>query len=119
MNRLASRSGQYAEDQLPEPGALEYLLNYLSEVGEAKVNGEHLCVIGWEDFSTWSAMTGIQLSPGETLALRRLSAAYVDQQWRSKDASCPSPTLDEERSRASVEKKIGSLFALLRKPKNE
>lgn len=116
MDRYAKEAGQYAEDQLPDAGPLAYLLGYLSEVGEARVNGESLSATGWEELSAWASITCTPVTPGELLALRRLSHAYVDQQFRSKDPQCQPPCLQQnkEKARDRMERRMDVNFALFK-----
>lgn len=103
--------------QLPEIGELGFLVDYLSEIGEARFSGESITPIDWVDIHAWSVMTGTALSTGESLALRRLSHAYVDQCHKSKESSCVAPCFDAEKARVTVAHKLESFFAMLRSNK--
>lgn len=113
MVRL-SETSEEDEDELPDPGPLEYLINYLSELGEAEISGGHLSVIGWQTMNAWADNTGVNLTAGESLAIRRLSSAYVSQYYQSEQASCPAPYLARIPVREEIESKMKSLFSMLR-----
>jgi hypothetical protein len=110
-------SGEDPDFQLPEKGPLEYLIHYLSEIGEAELNGENLTTIGWVTMKAWSEMTGTQLTSGEALGIHQLSSVYVSQYYQSNDPSCPAPHFDVIPVRDEVAYKMKSLFAMLRSPK--
>lgn len=56
----------------------------------------------------------MKLTPGELVAIRGLSCAYVNQYHSSRDPACQAPHLGELPSRATVEHKLKSLFGLMR-----
>lgn len=103
---------------MPDPGQLEYLINYLSEIGEAEIDGGHLSIIGWRTMQAWADMTGIKLTAGEALGLRRLSGAYVNQYYQSESSSCPAPHMAKIPAREEVARKMKSLFSMLRSHDN-
>lgn len=47
--------------------------------------------IGWEALAAWSAMTGVELDPWEARTIRRLSKAFVAEQFDARKPSCPAP----------------------------
>jgi len=99
---------------LPEIGPLEHIVAWLVEIGEAQQTGGGLATVTWQELRAWAAASGLTLSPFEYQALRRLSAAYVDQYYAAHGTNVASPCFEADRDR--VEEKARSLFALLRRP---
>lgn len=118
MTRLAETADEEPDYQMPDPGPLEYLLGYLAEIGEAEISGGHLSIIGWRTMQAWADMTGVRLTAGEALGLRRLSSAYVSQYYQSESSSCAAPHLATIPAREEVASKMKSLFSMLRSPAN-
>jgi len=112
--RISEISDDEPEFQLPDKGELDYLINYLSEIGEAELNGGNLTLIGWERMQAWSNMTGTILTAGEALGLRSLSGAYVSQYYHASDSACPAPHIESLPARDEVAEKMKSLFTMLR-----
>ena len=99
---------------MPDIGDAGYLLDYLAEIGEARLIGESIVKIDWQEIYAWAQLTSTHLTPGETLALRRLSGAYVDQFYKSKDRGCFSPITPEVPRRDLIAQKVKSIFSILR-----
>ena len=99
---------------MPEAGLLLYLIEALSEIGEAKFTGEVVSPIDWTDIKSWSDVTGADLNPGEANAIRVLSSAYVAQYYESLDKGCPPPNIERLKNREVVATKIKGLFSMLR-----
>lgn len=114
---LAEVSDEDPDFQFPDKGPLEYLINYLSEIGEAELNGENLTSIGWQTMRAWAEMTGTKLTSGEALAVHQLSGVYVSQYYQSSDAACPAPHLGNLPARDEIADKMKSLFSMLRSNK--
>lgn len=102
------------EYQLPDAGLAGYLVDALTEIGEAKFTGEHITSIGWIEISAWMAATKSNLTPGEAVALRNLSSVYVTQHYLSLDAACVSPNIEKPKDPEIVAGKMKNLFAMLR-----
>ena len=102
------------EYHLPEV-ELRYLLDVLSEIGEAKVGEKSLMPIEWIDIKSWADLTGSNLTPREYSVLKMLSHVYVRQYNESLEVNCPSPHLARLPDSATVEQKLKSLFAMFRK----
>lgn len=62
----------------------------------------------------WSQLTATVLTPGEVLAVRHLSAVYVDQYHKSERPECTAPHIGELPARDAVADKMKTLFAMLR-----
>lgn len=99
---------------MPPVGELEYLVTALSEIGEGKISGERLTSIDWVDIKAWMDVTGGFLTPGESEALRSLSAAYVSQYYPSMESDCPSPNIEKPKDKDVIASKLKSMFAMLR-----
>lgn len=100
---------------MPEIGAADYLVQILSEIGEAKLSGDHITAIDWPDIQAWSDVTGANLTPGESITIKGLSSVYVAQYYDSLDPSCASPNIERLKDREVIAGKIKSLFSMLRK----
>jgi len=77
--------------------------------------------LDWPTIKSWSDLFEIELDPQELYALRRLSAAYVDQSQKSKDKSCPPPWVDPDQlDRQKIADKVSSQFdAIIKRRKDK
>mgnify|MGYP007065673354 CR=1 FL=1 len=100
---------------MPDMGVADYFTSLLSEVGEARLNGERIASLTWEEIRAWQCATGVQISPGEAESIRYLSSCYVSQYYQSIEPECPAPHIERPRNREEVASKMKSLFAMLRK----
>lgn len=117
---LASESqGCEPDYDLPDIGDAEYLVSYLSEVGEGQADGGNLRPTNWSDFDSWIGATGTRLTAGEVVAMKRLSVAYVAQYNDSFGAGCPPPSINEAPQKEVVENKMKMLFSMLRGSKKD
>ena len=73
-----------------------------------------ICAISWLEIKAWADLTGKSLGQNDYEILMRLSAAYVNQYYKSEDKSCPSPHLGEPKTRDFVESQMRTLFAMMR-----
>ena len=89
-------------------------MSILSEIGEAMQSGDGLVSVTWGDILAWSEMTGSNLTPGESEAIRFLSAAYVALYYESRESGCLAPNIERLKDREIVAGKMKSLFAMLR-----
>jgi len=99
---------------MPDIGEAEYFTSLLSEVGEARLTGERIASLSWEELRAWMEATGADITPGVAESLRYLSSCYVSQYYDSMEPGCPSPHLEAPRNREEVVSKMKSLFAMLR-----
>jgi len=88
--------------ELPEVDGAEYILAYLMEVGPVSHGGMGMAPISYQEIQAWSTLTGTNLSPWDSLMLRQLSRAYVNQYNESKDPHSQAPyeeamTLEQKR----------------------
>lgn len=113
--------GQKAEAEgmpllMPPVSDAAHLVGYLFEVGPLSWAGMGEVPVSQVDIQAWQANTGIELEAWEARALRRLSAAYVDQLCKSRAPACPQPWAPEvlpEDTRTAVHNKVkGALSAL-------
>jgi len=104
---------------MPEIGEAGYLVGYLSEIGEAISTGTSLAPIGWRDVKAWSECGGVALAPDEYKALIRLSRAYVAEYFKADGVECDMPHVRQMPTKAAVEQRMKSLFAMLREPADE
>lgn len=95
-------------------GEAGYIIDALSEIGEAKSHGDSLVQIEWQDIRAWIEITGATISPGEAEAMKSLSGAYVTQFYQSLDSGSTSPVLSKPQNREAVDAKMKSLFSMLR-----
>jgi len=104
---------------LPDVEESQYLLDALFEIGLSKMAGDRLTSIDWQDIMAWVNVTGSNLTPGESVVIRHLSAVYVDQHYASLDSGCMSPHLAAPQNKVVIANKMKSLFAMLRVHKDE
>jgi len=100
--------------QIPELNGAETLVDIIKEIGFTKHTGDRLVPIDMESVRTWMQINLEWLSPGEVEALMTISAAYVDQHYKSQKRSCPSPNLPELPNRETVERKIKDMFSVMK-----
>jgi hypothetical protein len=100
---------------LPDLGEAVYFTSLLFEIGEARLSGERIASLSWEELRAWMDVTGSDISPGTAESLRHLSTCYVSQYYESIDPGCTSPHIETPPNREQVEGKMKSLFAMLRK----
>jgi len=104
---------------LPDVEESQYLLDALFEIGLSKMAGDRLTSIDWQDIMAWVNVTGSNLTPGESVVIRHLSAVYVDQHYASLDSGCMSPHLAAPQNKVVIANKMKSLFAMLKGIKND
>lgn len=102
--------------QLPPAGDAAHLVGHLFEVGPLAWAGMGEVPISHGDIAAWQANTGIELQAWEARALRRLSAAYVDQLGKSREPACNAPWAPEEvpeNTRDIVHRRMKSALSAL------
>lgn len=109
-NEMFKRQG--IRYKMPALGNMRYLVDYLAEIGEAKLAGSELTPNGWVDIVAWQEATGLKLEPRDAKALKMLSEAYVLQHVRSKDKNCMEP--GRRVAAPDVDEKIRKMVRLLR-----
>lgn len=61
----------------PPPSLIAYLWNWFLDLNIARTAGMEPNPITYQDFSAWSDVTGIRLSPWEVRVLKRLDSAFM------------------------------------------
>jgi hypothetical protein len=77
-----------------------YLLDVLFEIGISKSGGFGATPIEWADIKDYLIVTGSKLYREESLLLRQLSKAYVNQLHESKALNAKAPWSDKSRPAA-------------------
>lgn len=99
------------------PLPVEYIVDWLFEIGPSIAGSMGEAPIGWPDIAAWQELTGIEPDAWEARTLRRLSKAYVAQRHRSEDPKCPEPRLDESEAlkarRKDVAERLEAAFRML------
>jgi len=98
--------------KMPALGNMRYLIDYLAELGEAKLAGSDLAPNTWVDIVAWQDATGLRLEPRDAKALKMLSEAYVLQHMRSTDKNCPEP--GGKVAAPDVDEKLRKMVRILR-----
>lgn len=94
---------------MPEVEIGGYLLEYLSEIGEARPSGNSLTSIDWQEIKAWQMMTGVKISSWDAQMLKHLSGVYVGQYHQAEDPNCPPPAM-EIPSEAVLQRRLESLM---------
>jgi len=100
---------------MPDMGPLSHIIAWLMELGEVTSTAEGLTPLSWQEIEAWSRLTGLNVSPRESLALRRLSVAYIQEFYRSNNRDCMPPTLDKPDRNKRVEGRLKNAFKVMRK----
>lgn len=112
---LAETSGQEPEYNLPDVSQIQYLLDSLAELGQAKIVGGSIVAMDWSDINEWVKATGSKMTVSEKIALKRLSSEYALQYNKSLSNDELEPNIERPNNREVVANKMNSLFAMLRK----
>lgn len=99
----------------PEVTNGQYLLEYLSEIGEARSNGNTLSPIDWEEITAWQHLTGTDLSTWDARMLRHLSSVYVASYHKAEDPNCPPPWMPEQTSEKQLTRRLDQLIGAVSK----
>lgn len=86
-----------------------YLADWLFEVGPAAGDRE----IGYSDLAAWQDITGIELEPWEGRLLRRLSRAWLNEQWQARKAARPAPFSGIDDTPKSVRESVAEQMAAM------
>ena len=115
LDRLQATGSPLAE--LPELDGLQYLAEYLMEVGPVESTGMGPAPLSYREIASWSEATDTHLSPWDAQMLRHLSRVYVRAAHDAKEPSAPAPYRDAmniEQQRQSV---VAGFKALARRGK--
>lgn len=116
MTRAEKAKAEGMPLQLPPAGDAAYLVSHLFEVGPLAWAGMGEVPVSHVDIQAWQLNVGIELQAWEARALRRMSAAYVDQLAKSREAACVAPWAPEvlpEDARTVVHNKVKNAFRAL------
>lgn len=89
---------------------MPYIASWLEELGFCKSNGMGISGLEWLDIECWQKLTGKQLRPWESVALKRASEAYAVVWTNAKDASYPSPWQEHEIDPQILQDQIKAVF---------
>lgn len=82
----AARDEEFEPD-MPDPGAAQYLLSHLWQVGPTLGDS----AIDNTELRNYQENEGITLSPWECKTLRRLSIEYLNESHKATKPDCPPP----------------------------
>ena len=99
--------------EMPDIEHGAYLLEYLSEIGEARHNGQTLSPIDWQEIRAWQDATGIMLGAWEAKTIRHLSTVYASYYWEAGDPNCPAPWMPEQPSAERITKRLDNMMNVL------
>lgn len=118
IDRLALIGGEEPEYNLPWESATHYLVEMLSEIGEARSESGFLKSQSWAEINAWRDLNGIDLSGDEVKAIMDLSIAYSSQYNESVDVDCMQPNAPvDEVAVDRVSSKLSTFFKMLRASK--
>ena len=101
---------------MPDLEGGQHLLDYLEkEIGFCLPGASGPVAIPFTEIDSWSRLTQTQLSPGEALALRRLSRAWVDMFHEAKSPDCPMPWRPVVFDREAVSRGVASTLRRIAK----
>lgn len=82
-----------ARDEAPviPPNPASYLTTWLFEIGPTAIGGMGEGPLGYQDFTAWQAVSGIELMPWEARLLRRLSSEYMAERQRAEEPTALAP----------------------------
>lgn len=86
-------------DPPPLPPEADRIIAHLFEVGPATGDG----VVSWQELAAWEDLSCNLVEPWEATLLRRLSAEFVSTRDRARDANCPMPGTEVQRSQMAPE----------------
>jgi hypothetical protein len=97
---------------LPEILDCGNLLDYLKELGfDEKGGGFGAVPLTFQEIHSWAALTRTILTAWEVLALRKLSAAFVDQCRLAAKPDCPAPWQGYVDPTPEIQTKVSNFFA--------
>jgi hypothetical protein len=88
----------------------ESLLGYISELGYFSVSAFGAITLSFSDIFYWSRLTKINLVWWEVNALRKMSAAYIDQAEKAKEHLCAPPWQAETLATPEVREQVIGFF---------
>ena len=100
---------------LPEVHATAYLIDALNEIGQARMTGDRMTAIGWQEIDSWMRATGTKMRPWELNAIKSMSEAYVSQYYAFLKPGEPQPNSRQLPDKDVVTSRLKSLFSMMRK----
>jgi len=104
-----------ADLNLPEVHATAYLIDALNEIGQARMTGDRMTSIDWQEIESWKRATDSSMRPWELRAIKSLSEAYVSQYYASLKPGEPQPNSRQLPDKDVVTSRLKSLFSMMRK----
>ncbi len=89
-SRLRKLKDQGREPKHPDC-ALQYLVDYLFEVGPAGAGGFGPVPLSYQELLAWMTCMRRMLQPWEISMIRRLSIEWCAESDRAADGDCPAP----------------------------
>jgi len=105
-------------DDIPSKGRYEYLIHLLSDIGEAVHDGDRLAGQSWQELAAWKELSGVKLTPSESLIIHKLSRHYASMYNSFNGKSVASPA-SEAPTPESVAGRFETLFSMMRGNKND
>lgn len=99
------------EPDLP-PNPAPEIVDWLMDAGPVMLTGADRIPLTWTEIDNWSRGNLIRLTPWERRQIKRLSGAFLAASRDGEDPEAQAPWAPKELDRASVEKKVRSLFAM-------
>ena len=95
-HEILSISETYAKaKELPDVKGLDYLVQWITEIGLYKQAGFGITPIDWQDIKAWAELTETSLTSTEALALMSASRNYCHEYSMGSDPQRESP--DDDR----------------------
>lgn len=110
--RMESLQAKGLTPDIPDPGLASYLAGYLFEVGPVAHGGMGAAPISFTELQAWQQATGVDLTPWECKALRRLSFDHIAAGQDAQDEDSPAPyaaPITEDR-RSHVADAVRNIF---------
>jgi len=104
-----------ADLNLPDVIETAYLIDALNEIGQAKMSGDRMTAIDWQEIESWRRATESSMRPWELRAIKSMSEAYVSQYYASLEPGVVQPNAPELPDKNVVESRLKSLFSMMRK----
>lgn len=107
----AEARGEALEIELPAASA-DYLRDYLFEVGPFMQGGMAPAPLTFQEMDAWVERTGREIEPWESILLRRMSQAYLDELQAATSPDRPPPWMADPgaKVRETAGDKVERLF---------
>lgn len=100
-----------ARDEAPilPPNPAPYLTAWLFEIGPTSIGGMGEGPLGYQDFTAWQAVSGVDLMPWEAKTLRRLSGEYLAERQKAEEPNALAP-YNEQGDMAAHRDRVAAQF---------